>query len=362
MSAQPADQKLYYPAIDGLRFVAAALVLISHAPPIPGLGVVRGVGFLGVDLFLCISAFLIVRLLRAEYRLTGRIDYRKFYIRRILRIWPLYLGYATAACAFFFLTGAVEMKTFLGAYLSHLLMINNVIVALGHTMVVPLTEHLWTISLEEQAYLIIPFIVGFLCRQDISARTIYRCAVAVVIYLIFCRFVLVLMGTPFQFTYTLLLRADAFVVGLAAAIYVESARVDRGQWAMILGGALLGWAAVTVLGGVGAGGYQTLGYAPVAVGACAMVLACQSPRVSASVLGSAPLRYLDKISYGIYVYHLACISFVQYLLGDMALPNTVQVLVIFAVTIAVAALSYEYFEKRFLRLKEKYAVVKSRAA
>src|SRR4051812_10443932 len=84
--------RLYWPQLDGLRFLAALLVFFAHAPVLPGhiFRTLNKFGWCGVDLFLVLSAFLIARLLRAEYERSEFVDVRRFYVRRMLRIWPLY--------------------------------------------------------------------------------------------------------------------------------------------------------------------------------------------------------------------------------------------------------------------------------
>ena len=92
-------KKVYFPNINGLRFIAALLVIIHHTEQIKdilGLSnywstpIIRSIGGLGVLLFFVLSGFLITFLLLDEESTTGTISIKKFYIRRILRIWPLY--------------------------------------------------------------------------------------------------------------------------------------------------------------------------------------------------------------------------------------------------------------------------------
>src|SRR5689334_13759146 len=85
--------KFYIPELDGLRFIAFLLVFLNHAPFIINNSLSRSIheyGWMGVDLFLCLSAYLITRLLAMEYQISGKIHAQFFYLRRILKIWPLY--------------------------------------------------------------------------------------------------------------------------------------------------------------------------------------------------------------------------------------------------------------------------------
>src|SRR5579863_4606045 len=90
-----AGQRFYLPELDVLRFFAFLAVFLFHAPPLGHRGHsfvddLATIGIFGVDLFFALSAYLITRLLLREREATGRIDIKSFYIRRLLRIWPLY--------------------------------------------------------------------------------------------------------------------------------------------------------------------------------------------------------------------------------------------------------------------------------
>ena len=139
----------YSPQLDGLRFCAAVAVLAHHAPAVPYLSHFQAYGWVGVDLFLSISAFLITRLIYLEHQVTGSFSVRNFYFRRALRIWPLYFSFVTVACFSTFLLGAVSASVAATSWLSHLIFSNNLLIAVKGYSTVSFTAHLWTISLEE---------------------------------------------------------------------------------------------------------------------------------------------------------------------------------------------------------------------
>src|ERR1051325_4991551 len=101
--ADTRQQRLYYPQLDGLRFFAYFFVLLSHYPDPTQyfessalrvvLGKLHDFGWLGVDLFLVLSSFLIFSLLIEERARTKTLGVRAFYTRRALRIWPLYFPF-----------------------------------------------------------------------------------------------------------------------------------------------------------------------------------------------------------------------------------------------------------------------------
>ena len=165
-SLKPAD-RFYIPALDGLRLVAFLMIFWTHtmqgpstdaAPPIPLYGAFRLAGAYGVPVFFVLSAFLITRLLQMEKARDGRIDIRAFYVRRTLRIWPLYfLIVAIAVAHWAFVvhrvpSGAVlSLATFTANWYRGFLGPIDSFAAV-----------LWSVSVEEQFYLVWPFLIGLL--------------------------------------------------------------------------------------------------------------------------------------------------------------------------------------------------------
>jgi peptidoglycan/LPS O-acetylase OafA/YrhL len=154
------QSRFYRPELDVLRFLAFTMVFIDHALPFDGmftdgrwLGSVRYAGGFGVCLFFMLSSFLITDLLEREHEATGDIHLKAFYVRRVLRIWPLYF-------AFLFFDFFVQLSRHnghfpVGKLLAFLLIAGNWYVS---RFEVPLTlsSPLWSISVEEQFYLVWP--------------------------------------------------------------------------------------------------------------------------------------------------------------------------------------------------------------
>ena len=350
----------YSPQLDGLRFIAAMLVIVHHSPPVPYLDWLKVNGWVGVDLFLCISAFLITRLIRLEHQKTGTLRIGAFFIRRALRIWPLYLSYATALCLLAVLVfHQPPMQTF-AWWMSHLSFTNNVLTAAQGYTPVPFTAHLWTISLEEQAYLIIPFLLFAFAMAGSRMRHLAIFLIGALAILVGSRLALWLMETPHPFIWVLPLRADAFVLGAAGAIVTEKWALPRPTLMLALGAALV--ASIGLWPPMDQNSpYHVLGYTITAAGCCLVVLASQGDRLSRPLLASLPFRYLGKISYGLYVYHLVAIALVLKGAARAGVDNPLLILAaIAAATIAMSALSYAILEKPFLRLKARFALVASR--
>lgn len=177
-------QKIYFPNLNGLRFIASFLVIIHHIEQIKSISKIDNyweaipfvgiIGKLGVVLFFVLSGFLITYLLLAEEYFFKNISIRKFYMRRILRIWPLYFLIIFLA---FFVLPNVDIFTFPGygkdvIYSNLLLKLflyviffpNLVLTLLG---IVPYASHTWSIGTEEQYYLVWPIILKYFKKYRI---------------------------------------------------------------------------------------------------------------------------------------------------------------------------------------------------
>jgi peptidoglycan/LPS O-acetylase OafA/YrhL len=155
----------YLPGLDGIRAIAVLAVIGYHG----GLSWMRG-GFLGVEVFFVVSGFLITRILLRELDLTGRIDLRRFWMRRVKRLVPALVAVLTVSSAYLLVAAPNEVARFRGEVVAALLYVANwyFIVneesyfdALGRPS--PF-RHLWSLSIEEQFYLFWPLILLVLWR------------------------------------------------------------------------------------------------------------------------------------------------------------------------------------------------------
>ena len=159
---------LYFPSLNGVRAIAASMVIVHHIEMVKsekGLSdyaLPGDFGSLGVTLFFVLSGFLITYLLFAEQKETQTINIKNFYIRRILRIWPLY--YLILIISFFFFSqylypeGMVQLqKHYWIKFVLNVFMLANV----SHACVgkIPLGSNLWSVGTEEQFYLLWPWLV-----------------------------------------------------------------------------------------------------------------------------------------------------------------------------------------------------------
>ncbi|HEV7673059.1 MAG TPA: acyltransferase [Candidatus Angelobacter sp.] len=366
-------ERFYRPELDVLRFFAFLGVFIFHAAPrtmdfynaagyphwlssllIP----TCGAGAYGVDLFFALSAYLITSLLLRERATTGILDLRGFYLRRILRIWPLYLAFV----AFAAIAGALipEQHLPMRYVVGYSLLAGNwiyVFYGLPASFAVPL----WTVSIEEQFYLAWP-----LALRKASVRTMAIIAVVLLLVANAWRVWLAVSAAPVErIEYNTFTRLDPIAFGILVALFGHKLpQLSRAIRIALLCGGVATWIAVYAFTVTS----PTLKFTTwrMAVGHPFTALASTAVLLSVleaqhSYLQNSVLLYLGKISYGLYVLHEFA-HFCAIRLVHAATPVMVltQSIVGLALTILLAAASYRWLESPFLRLKERFAHVQSR--
>jgi peptidoglycan/LPS O-acetylase OafA/YrhL len=388
VSAKLKPKSFYRPELDALRFFAFFMVFLFHLLPdrasnipfvrnphlqyiISSATVTMGAG---VCLFFILSAYLITTLMIRERQLTSSFDIRAFYERRILRIWPLYffaLLLAFPACTVF--RGFPGFK----AIAAYFLMAGNLGYAFHiHFDILPLRiAHLWSISVEEQFYLIFPFIssrvkirylpiISLLILPVMIGSVIYSCNMGGtkgnLWYNSGVEFIMFAAGIMLAYIFSMrdlprmstLLRCFLFLVGCGVSYSAEYFFRLRGVDDPF----------ISAPDGI-------IGYLLVMLG-CSIILVAvlgYSGRLPKSLI------YLGKISYGLYVFHVWAIYLAVYLLGlllHMAFDQgatplrlvALKDLLAFALTILMATASYKWLEKPFLKLKHRFEVIRSRPA
>lgn len=287
------------PALDGLRGLAVLLVIALHV----GL---LAAGFIGVDIFFALSGFLITALLYEEQARSGEISLRRFYARRVQRLLPALLALATAFALVVAVLDPFPGTWPLGRLLAGtLLFLNNWVTAVapGHGQVLGPLSPTWTLAEEVQFYLVWPALLWALLRVRARPRTVLL-LVAIAIGVLVCA------GTAARYTianynaYTSPLdRGAELLLGAAAAIAWRERLMPR-----ILESPIAGWmaaAGLTLLLVVGAPPVWS-SYVPAAALAALLIVNMLggSDCLLERALRWRPLRYIGRISYGIYLYHL----------------------------------------------------------
>jgi len=378
----PGKGRFYLPQLDGLRFFAFLLVFFSHfrwVPPsiarIPGVGwLLRELhrhGGLGVDLFLVLSAYLITTLLLIEHKKLGRISLKFFYIRRTLRIWPLY--YFILALSVLVLPvlqgvwSTAQHQDVLGTHgVFSTFFLANIAELFTDVAVPKRIGHLWTISLEEQFYVVWPAMLVVLLKRPklIPAALLSAFALSVA-----TRALVVsaeMQVAIWKFTLTHL---DPFALGSLLALY-RFKHPGNGQHSGLR--FLLGIGLILFTTRFPRPRDETMHvvwtYAVVALGFTFIIdgILDSSHKWFCRFLSWGPFVWLGQISYGLYVYHLVGIEAgteIGYALGA-SLETTRGWLVHCAVNLGlIVGFSYVSFvllEKPFMRMKKRFALVASR--
>lgn len=381
--------RLYFPALDGLRFLAFFLVYIFHngIPQwgrwvrstlhlLPGaadskrfdaLGTqIQQNGWIGVQLFFVLSGFLIARLLLRERELYGRIDLRSFWVRRILRIWPLY--YATLLFAALVLPLVVSGRysdldrNFLASQLPYFAAFlgNWSMGFLGPPPNDAITV-LWSVCVEEQFYLFGPLLfliprrrviaLGLLLLGGLAGYSRFRLGAA--------------HANPLLLQYNTISHFDALGAGIALAIAHERFDGFRYLWLLQLPAAA---ALVAILAqpelGRGTPWKASLDFVLIWLVSLALIASLTQPiGPLGRVLGYNRLVYLGKISYGLYMLHEIVLTLSRECsawLGWYPNKEILETIARFAATLLLAGLSYRYLEQPFLRLKSRWTRVLSR--
>jgi peptidoglycan/LPS O-acetylase OafA/YrhL len=363
-------QRYYRPELDVLRFFAFSMVFISHVVPgdvaffaqahIPSrvadliISMSAG-GAFGVDLFFTLSSFLITTLLLREREAYGAIKVRSFYVRRILRIWPLYFAFlfiVAPGVEYFLPNESLSLKYLL----AFALMSGNwafVLWGYPHSVSGPL----WSVSIEEQFYLSWPLVL----RRWVD----HLVTVALALLAVSCitRVYLIAHGAIHpQIWCNSLARLDPFACGALLAVYAQGRSIVLSPWIRLM---LLCFACV-VLTAVGhyedfAGVKSLITFPAVTVASIALILSALGMQITS--LDTPLVRtfvYLGRISYGLYVFHWMFIVILGVPSAHEPFARLGRAAVALIVTIATAAWSYHLFEKPFLQRKEKFARIKSR--
>jgi peptidoglycan/LPS O-acetylase OafA/YrhL len=329
----------YNPALDGVRAIAIGFVLFYHS----WLDVFPG-GWIGVDIFFVLSGYLITSILLSERQSTGRIDFNNFYIRRALRLTPPLLLVVIFQFIRSYLShhgNDIRVATIIGAtYLENW----NAILHFGPT---DNMMHTWSLGTEEQFYLLWPVSLLFLIRT--KQPLVWLSGAISVMFL--SRIILETTGSSIE---RLEFGLDTRPVGLLVGCFL--AFVPRNLWPrnVSLGVPIC---ALGYLLFVGFFTYKGLNLATItgpllsSLATVAIIFSAAPETLAARLLSTSPAIYVGKISYGLYLYSMPVYRFLEQWKGRNRyhLYSGMLIVLIFI----LAALSYEFVEKPFLRLKSR---------
>lgn len=368
-------KQIFLPGLNGVRFIAAFLVILDHTELFKSYMGLRSwwsedyssfLGNFGVTIFFTLSGFLITYLLREEINLTGRnISLRNFYMRRILRIWPLY--YLILILSFFVLPhlGILKLSVWgdglfsQGQFSERLLLFTFLLpnIAFVFYPIVPFGNVLWSVGVEEQFYLFWPVLIKKI------RKTIFSIALGCLAIYMAAKFMILFTSTEAGGGKAfLLIDKTRFSCMLIGAIASGLTNLDwlKSKWVQ--------WTSLLLFCLMMLNLINFRYYGLIRNEAHAVVIALLLINISLNSktifrLENPLLDYLGKISYGLYVYH----SIMAVLVLNLMVPyyqsisftswSILVIAFVLILTIVVSHLSYFFFEKKLLNKKAKYSTV-----
>jgi peptidoglycan/LPS O-acetylase OafA/YrhL len=355
-------QLKYYKNLDGVRAIAALMVMFFHffrsITPSSKIMIllteVSSVGQTGVTLFFVLSGFLITRILIRTKQSEG--FFKNFYIRRTLRIFPLYylfliLWYVIAPLFLVMESASSHQQFFYVTYLQGFAR------TFDWNSVGP--HHFWSLAVEEHFYLFWPLIVYITSNKNLK----YVISGIVLFAIIMRGFLLKEGYSVFLFTFT---RIDSLAIGALLALMElkNFFRIENsGKFLILFAGMIVTTILIWILfSGEGNNYIQNSRYILLSFTYFAGIgyaLSIKKNHVINKILKTSFLNYTGKISYGLYVFHpLVYLFCVQYITTENILLDFV---IRFTLSYAIAALSYHYFESAFLRLKKYFEYKRKKA-
>jgi peptidoglycan/LPS O-acetylase OafA/YrhL len=360
---------MYFPGLDGLRFLAFLLVFIHNAPAVlPGqaFAILHNYGWIGVDLFLSLSAFLLTRLLINEYEQKGSFSIPWFYIRRTLRIWPLYfLVVLLSTAVTIHLSGWTPSAVLRFAGL--MTFTENILAVWFSFNTFAFIPQLWTISYEEQFYAILPWALRWLLKKSEAGKWTF--AAVFFLVCVSLRALFVYWDVPYPAIYVL---PFTHFVAILGGFMLGLGLLDRlfekvPRWLLVLTAFAYLGLVVTLPNKEVIGWHLILTYPGLSTTLLVYAILHDPQNFFSRLLAHGVMSHPGKISYGLYMYHFFGLNVAHYLANRLGISQgeviryPVFILAAgFVVTFSFAELSYRYFEKPFLKLKERFTFIASR--
>jgi peptidoglycan/LPS O-acetylase OafA/YrhL len=350
--------KIYLKGLNGIRTIAAIGVIISHINiwrsdfNVPNASESLLAPY-GVTMFFALSGFLITYLLLQEKEISeNKIAIKKFYIRRILRIWPLYFLYLSMALLTIYLYQPSELHTY--SIVFYFILMANIPFVMN--IALPYLGHYWSLAVEEQFYLFWPWLVK--AKNEFKALSIF-----LILYTLFRIVIHFIIKNIFLIYFFDTLRFDCMAIGgLAAVLLYQKHPIINYVYHPVC--EIISWLSLA---------FVCINHFHIAsifdqdifsiTTVILIINQCTNPKVLIS-LDKKILNFLGKISFGIYVYHPLVIFLFAQLLNRFVTQISITKYIfiysgVISITIFIAYISYEYFEKYFLNIRSKFTVVQS---
>ncbi|MBX9852965.1 MAG: acyltransferase [Cytophagaceae bacterium] len=371
---------VFFPNLDALRFFCFIAVFFFHSFATSYESVLRNPtygfikydlfrnGNLGVNFFFVLSGFLITYLLFVEKENLGKISIRKFYMRRVLRIWPLFYF-----CVLFGFLIFPFLKSLLGGQASaetatpiyYILFLNNLEFAYKGLPDSSVLVILWSVAIEEQFYLVWPWII-----QYIKIKQLPYIFIAIII----CSFGFRLINAKNEIileVHTLSCISDLSMGGLGAYLIFYSEKFKHQIESLSTWFIVFIYAACFLVFFFRADIFSynvfLIAFERLIISILFLLIILEQNFSRNSIFKLHVLKIISKLgqyTYGLYCLHMICILIIATVLSKLGWnKSTWQVLVLeggisLALTIGAALISYHFYEKKFLKIKDFFAVVK----
>lgn len=358
------NKKIYLPGLNGIRAIAAVAVVASHINH-------RSLGFglhsmplldlagYGVTMFFVLSGFLITFLLLKEKKMTNTINYKFFFIRRALRIWPLYFLYLLILALIF------GVESFRGTLVYYIFFMPNFVnLVVAEHSVVPVSKvlaekigHYWSLGVEEQFYIFWPLVIKFLNKNLFVFLLFFP-----ILFLLF-KVAIKVLNFPIEiqafFHYS---RFGCLAIGGIGA-YLYCNHIEKIHYFNSLFVQILCWSMMVFIASNNFYIYGIINHEIVATITVILIFNQINNPKSIINLENTFFDFLGKISFGLYVYNPLVIFFMQKVLNNWPINTVLKMLIVyssvFAVLILISYLSFQYYENYFLKFKKNFIKVNS---
>lgn len=352
--------KVHLKGLNGLRAIAAMGVLFAHLNVrLNAFGLERFpptdlAGF-GVTMFFSLSGFLITFLLLREKDKTSTINPTKFYVRRILRIWPLYFLYISLVI----LTLQIIERPYDGGNLwYYLLFVPNLALVIDSWL--PMLDHYWSLGVEEQFYAFWPWLVKW-TKKLLPVLLAFTFLFLVVKGIL--RWNVHKGGEAWPYDLIFETRFDCMAIGAIGAWFYHQKKPVFFMICFHPIAQIIAWAGIvlTIVNYFHIA--SIIDHEIIATLTVFLIVNVSDNEKTLINLDNRVFDFLGRISFGIYVYHPLVIAVFALTFGTVEMPTVPKMILVYTgvilLTISIAWFSYHFIERKFLKLKDRFAVVES---